>query len=139
MRAGVRQHRGEFPAGPEMPAQPDASDIAIGRRVRRKRLEAGLTQAALGTSLGVSIQQLQKYETGQNRISAARLIDIGAALGVSASALLGEGAPDASDEALLETQGALELLRAYAAIPSDAHRRGLLAMARSLGPDGATA
>lgn len=139
MRLCVRQHRAEPSAGTEMPAQPDASDIAIGRRVRRKRLESGLTQAALGNSLGVSTQQIQKYETGQNRISAARLIDIGAALGVSASALLGEGAPDASDEALLETQGALELLRAYAAIPSDRHRRGVLAMARSLGPDGENA
>ena len=55
-------------------------DIAIGARVRAVRLDCALSQQALADRLGVTFQQLQKYERGTNRIAVARLIDIASAL-----------------------------------------------------------
>ena len=60
----------------------DASDHQIGDRVRARRLLLGLTQEKLGDALGVSFQQVQKYEKGANRISASRLSQIATALDV---------------------------------------------------------
>ena len=60
---------------------PDASDHLIGARVRQLRSECGVSSETLAGRLGVSIQQLQKYETGQNRIAASRLWAMSQALG----------------------------------------------------------
>lgn len=115
-----------------MPVTPEPSDIAIGQRVKFRRQEAGLTQAELGQKIGVSIQQIQKYETGRNRISATRLVEIAGLLKTRASELLGEGLAGDPDSSLLNIPGALTLLRAYADIPIPEHRKGLVAMARTL-------
>jgi transcriptional regulator with XRE-family HTH domain len=58
-------------------------DMWIGRRVRSRRLELGLSQERLAELLGVTFQQVQKYEKGVNRIAASRLFDISAALDAS--------------------------------------------------------
>ncbi len=58
-------------------------DIAVGSRIRHFRLQRGYTQEVLAKKLGVSFQQVQKYETAGNRISASRLYDITQILGVS--------------------------------------------------------
>jgi transcriptional regulator with XRE-family HTH domain len=58
----------------------DGVDRHLGERIRRRRTELGQTQEELGTSLGISYQQVQKYETGANRISAGRLFEIATAL-----------------------------------------------------------
>ena len=60
----------------------DAIDIEIGKRIRQARVAAGLTQTELGARLGISFQQVQKYEKGRNRIGGGRLYKIARALGV---------------------------------------------------------
>lgn len=62
-----------------------AIDIHIGLRLRMRRVILGLGQQHLGTAIGVSFQQIQKYECGQNRLSAARLFDLSTALDVPIS------------------------------------------------------
>lgn len=63
-------------------------DHAFGEMVRNRRILAGLSQAALGEALGLTFQQVQKYELGSNRVSVNRLFALGNALGSSPSALL---------------------------------------------------
>jgi predicted transcriptional regulator len=64
-----------------------AIDAYIGARMRERRLAFNISQNQLGNELGVSFQQIQKYESGQNRVSAARLFDICKALNVSLSSM----------------------------------------------------
>ena len=58
-------------------------DVHLGERIRERRTNFGLNQEDLGAAIGVSKQQIQKYETGQNRVTVSRLYDIGKALGVN--------------------------------------------------------
>lgn len=60
-------------------------DAHVGRRVRELRLLRGMTQAVLAEQLGLSFQQLQKYETGHNRVSASRMFEIAQLLSVDPS------------------------------------------------------
>ena len=62
-----------------MTLEPASLDRRIGERIRLRRTELGMTQHQLAAALGVSYQQIQKYENGANRISAARLWQIGRA------------------------------------------------------------
>ena len=55
---------------------PHPTDVHVGRRARQARLAKGMSQGALGKALGVSFQQVQKYESGANRIGSSRLWDI---------------------------------------------------------------
>lgn len=73
-----------------MSRTPDATDAAVGRRIGERRSALGLSQGALAQRLGVSAQQVQKYEAGANRISASRLSDIAAALGIAPGSLFPE-------------------------------------------------
>lgn len=66
-----------------MSRSPDQIDAHIGRRLAQLRLAAGLTQGGLARSLGLSFQQVQKYEAGTNRVSASRLVRIAELLGGS--------------------------------------------------------
>jgi transcriptional regulator with XRE-family HTH domain len=61
---------------------PNPIDIQLGHRLRSCRLAAGITQQALGAAVGVTFQQIQKYELGTNRISASRLVQFSRVLGV---------------------------------------------------------
>lgn len=70
-----------------MPRSPAAIDALVGHRVAERRAALGLSQTALSQRLGVSPQQVQKYESGANRVSASRLNDIAVALGVAPGAL----------------------------------------------------
>lgn len=109
-------------------------DRAIGARVRHVRKLRGMTQTELGESLGVTFQQIQKYERGTNRISTSALILLAQALNVSPSALLGteeQGRPDL-DMSLLSDDGAYELVQAVAQISSDKLRRMVIELAQSL-------
>ncbi len=117
-------------------------DVHVGKRVRHRRWMVGMTQQQLGDIVGIKFQQIQKYETGMNRISASRLWDIARALDVSISFFF-EGfegeARDAETPAVAETQRgdlladkeALELVRSYYSIP-EAQRRRLFDLARVL-------
>jgi transcriptional regulator with XRE-family HTH domain len=62
-------------------------DVYIGARMRDRRIALGLTQEELGQKLGVSFQQVQKYENGSNRVSAARLFEICEALDLSLASM----------------------------------------------------
>ena len=99
-----------------------------------------MTQQQLADKVGIKFQQIQKYETGANRVSASRLWDIAGALGVPVSFFF-EGmdsqvqsdlavGPDMPDD-ILSDREALELLRSYYAIP-EAQRRRLFDLARVL-------
>ncbi len=64
---------------------PHPVDVHVGSRVKFRRVVQGMSQEQLGSTLGLTFQQVQKYEKGTNRISASRLWDIGDALGVKVS------------------------------------------------------
>ena len=71
---------------------PNSVDVFVGQKVRTQRLNVGVSQEKLGDALGVTFQQVQKYEKGTNRISASRLMQIAAALKVAPTSFF-EGAP----------------------------------------------
>lgn len=111
-------------------------DVHVGQRVRQRRWMVGMTQQALAERVGIKFQQIQKYETGTNRISASRLWDIAAALEVPVSfffeGLEGQVADSSAARGdILTDKEALELVRAYYAIP-EAQRRRLFDLARVL-------
>lgn len=111
-------------------------DVHVGQRIRQRRWMAGITQQQLAERVGIKFQQIQKYETGTNRVSSSRLWDIAAVLDVPVSFFF-EGlegqVPDNSDARgdILTDKEALELVRAYYAIP-EAQRRRLFDLARVL-------
>jgi transcriptional regulator with XRE-family HTH domain len=70
---------------PASPKSPSAIDEFIGARMRERRTALNVSQAELANALGISFQQIQKYEKGLNRVSAARLFDICGALSVPLS------------------------------------------------------
>ena len=112
-------------------------DVHVGKRVRHRRWMVGMTQQQLAERVGIKFQQIQKYETGMNRISASRLWDISETLGVPVSFFF-EGLEDhhaAEDSAmpadLMSDKEALELVRSYYAIP-ETQRRRLFELARVL-------
>jgi transcriptional regulator with XRE-family HTH domain len=67
------------------PKAPGALDRYVGTRVRQRRLEVGMSQEKLGEALGITFQQVQKYEKGTNRVSVSRLHQIAETLGVPLS------------------------------------------------------
>jgi transcriptional regulator with XRE-family HTH domain len=116
-------------------------DEYVGKRVRQRRWMVGYSQQQLGEAVGIKFQQIQKYETGMNRISASRLWDIAETLGVPVTFFF-EGYDGVTLEAdtskvkagqgdLLADKEALELVRSYYAIPEN-QRRKLFDLARVL-------
>jgi transcriptional regulator with XRE-family HTH domain len=94
----------------------------------------GMTQQQLADAVGIKFQQIQKYETGMNRVSASRLWGIAEALDVPISFFfegLSEGEEAMRDNAILADREAMELVRAYTAIPEQ-QRRKLFDLARVL-------
>ena len=111
-------------------------DAHVGKRIRHRRWMVGMTQQQLADKVGIKFQQIQKYETGMNRVSASRLWDVADALGVSISFFfegLGEGQAAATKAQgdMMADKEALELVRSYYAIP-EAQRRRLFDLARVL-------
>ena len=110
-------------------------DVHVGQRVRQRRWMVGMTQQQLGNKVGIKFQQIQKYETGTNRVSASRLWDIAAALDVPVSfffeGLNHEQLGIAGHGDILTDKEALELVRAYYSIP-ETQRRRLFDLARVL-------
>ena len=111
-------------------------DIFVGKRVRHRRWMVGMTQQQLAEQVGIKFQQIQKYETGMNRISASRLWDIAGALKVDVAFFFdGLDADGTADAAAppdpLADKEALDLVRCYYSIP-EAQRRRLFDLARVL-------
>jgi transcriptional regulator with XRE-family HTH domain len=115
------------------------SDVCLGKRLRRRRRMLGLTQQQLAGAVGVRFQQIQKYECGANRISAARLWQLAEALEVPVGYFYDGLSEHARQEAAMDTDGCemftrketLDLVRAYYLL-GERPRRRLLDLAKSL-------
>jgi transcriptional regulator with XRE-family HTH domain len=117
------------------PKRPSAVDVAVGRNVRIWRMVKGLSQVQLANRLGVTFQQVQKYEIGANRIGTGRLVKIAAILGVPISALFegtsGAG-PSQSLLALVSDRRSFRLAHAFAAVKHDAFRVSLVELVEKI-------
>lgn len=117
-------------------------DEYVGKRIRQRRWMVGFTQQQLGDAVGIKFQQIQKYETGMNRVSASRLWDISVAMdvpvtffydgydGVSLSTNTTQAKAGGRGDFLADKE-ALDLVRSYYAIPEN-QRRKLFDLARVL-------
>src|SRR5262245_33618898 len=131
-------------------------DIHVGSRVRFRRMLLGMSQEKLGERLGLTFQQVQKYEKGINRIGASRLFDLAQVLGVSVqffyddaphaearaldteSAAPAEGQGPADEHSIVEflrSRDGLELNRAFVRISDIKARRAIVDLVRSLAND----
>ena len=127
-------------------------DIELGKRIRLRRVEQKISQAELGDKLGVSFQQVQKYEKGTNRVGASRLQQISEILQVPVSFLFdggpsgmvngdsfGEGASPAYVSDFLATSEGLALTRAFTRIGDAKMRRSIVELVEQIasrdGPD----
>ena len=118
---------------------PTETDVLVGTKVRIRRVELGMSQTELATSLGVTFQQVQKYEKGSNRIGASRLHAMAGVLRVPVNYFFPQPA-DGLDHAarptevlsLLGVPGALDLLRNFARINDRSAQRALCVMAKTL-------
>ena len=109
-------------------------DIHVGKRVRNRRWMVGMTQQGLAERVGIKFQQIQKYETGMNRISASRLFEISEALEVPVQHFFEGVTTQAEGEEgrdVLADREAMELIRSYYAMPENQRRR-LFDLARAL-------
>lgn len=119
---------------------PHKVDTHVGQKIRQRRWLVAMTQQKLAEMVGIKFQQIQKYETGANRVSASRLWDIAEALGVPASYFfegmddLASKEPTKGEQApadLMNDKEAMDLVRSYYAIPENQRRR-LFELARVL-------
>lgn len=120
-----------------MAAHPHPIDEHVGRRLRLRRTLIGMSQEELGKQLGLTFQQIQKYEKGANRISASRLVEIGRVLGVTPVFFFedAEGLELESEAAEAEAPGAaegLQLNRAFNQIKDRQVRRAVIEFVRSI-------
>ena len=109
-------------------------DIELGKRIRLRRVEQHISQAELGDKLGVSFQQVQKYEKGVNRVGAARLQQIATALDVPVTFFYdGDGkAREVESLLFLDSAFSLRLLRAYSKIMDQTVQRQLVALMEAI-------
>ncbi|HYG87199.1 MAG TPA: helix-turn-helix transcriptional regulator [Azospirillum sp.] len=131
---------------------PDAVDVHVGSRIRLRRTLMGMSQTALGEAVGLTFQQIQKYEKGGNRVSASRLWQFGQVLDVPVSfffddmpaTVLAERGHPSTTPAGIEAEGTgvmnkretLELVRAYYRIDNDPVRRRLYDLFKAMGSSG---
>ena len=114
---------------------PHQIDIYVGSRVRRRRTLLGLNQTQLGEKLGITFQQVQKYENGANRISASRLYQMTRILDVPVSFFFDgivEGASAWSPDDILVKRETLEFVRAYYRIGDPAARKHLFELIKAM-------
>lgn len=117
---------------------PDPRDIEVGRRVRTFRLQKGLSQQKLADALGLTFQQVQKYEKGTNRIGAGRIQRIAEILDVPVTHFFTQQkragtAPNEIFE-LLDTAAGLRLLRAYMRIRDPQIRQAVAHLVEKIAP-----
>lgn len=112
---------------------PDPVDRAVGARIRVRRVALKMSQTTLANALGRTFQQVQKYETGANRVSASALLKISEALECSVSYLIGEN--EVRGEPTLAEQlppDAIDLVEAYAKVTGKQQRQAILNLTRAL-------
>jgi transcriptional regulator with XRE-family HTH domain len=130
------------PARPQRQKRRSEHDLYAGERLRLARQLAGISQPQLGDALGVSFQAVQKYESGENRLSAGRMVKAAAFLGVDLAFFAKDYAPPTEETgaSLSFTAEEVGLVRAYRALRSEALRtelRRLLATLIAEVPPGA--
>ena len=105
-------------------------EIEIGKKIRLRRVEQRISQSDLGEKLGISFQQVQKYEKGVNRVGAARLQQIATALDVPVTFFYDSNSKTKEVESLLFLDSAysLRLLRAYSKIKDQAVQRHMVSL-----------
>ena len=130
---------------------PHPVDIHVGRRLRLKRTFLGLSQEAVGKQIGVTFQQIQKYERGINRMGASRLYDFAKALGVQVayffegfgdyvvedgvSASAAEPGTAAFEHESVNNRETLEVMRAYYRIKNPAVRKRIIDLIKAMAAD----
>ncbi|MCH4541148.1 MULTISPECIES: helix-turn-helix domain-containing protein [Brucella/Ochrobactrum group] len=127
--------------------KPNPIDVHVGSRIRLRRNMLGLSQEKLGESLGITFQQIQKYEKGTNRVGASRLQAISAILSVPVSFFF-EDAPGSSNQAgfaedneatyvvdFLNSNEGVQLTRAFTKISDPKVRRKIIDLVKSLAAD----
>jgi transcriptional regulator with XRE-family HTH domain len=133
-------------SGGTMTKAPNPIDRHVGSRVRMRRMLIGMSQEKLGEALGVTFQQVQKYEKGTNRIGASRLHRIASILGVSVDFFY-EGAPHVQGSAggfgerpspnyvsdFLTTSEGVQLVKAFLNVKDPKIRRRLIDLIAALG------
>jgi transcriptional regulator with XRE-family HTH domain len=133
--------------------KPNPIDAHVGSRVRLRRMLLGMSQEKLGEHLGLTFQQVQKYEKGVNRIGASRLFDLSRVLGVPVQFFYDEAPGDFDGMAapgfaeqrpaestvveFLSTREGLELNKAFVKITDSRVRRSVVELVRSLGEEDA--
>ncbi|MBL8709397.1 MAG: helix-turn-helix domain-containing protein [Rhodospirillaceae bacterium] len=133
---------------------PNPIDVHVGQRMRQRRTLLGMSQETLGAAIGLTFQQVQKYERGANRVSGSRLFDLAQVLDVpiayffedmpgevqkqSPSKLMGVAAPEPIEFEFdpLARRETLELVRAYFKIPHAATRKRLADLVKALAKAG---
>lgn len=131
--------------------QPNPIDMHVGARLRQRRTLLGLSQERLADSLGITFQQVQKYERGTNRVGSSRLFDVARVLDVPVSYFfedmsagvaaktpsrirgLGESRPESFELDPMAKRETLELVRAYYKISDPAVRKRVFELTKSLG------
>jgi len=130
---------------------PNPIDVHVGQRIRQRRTLLGMSQEKLGEAIGLTFQQVQKYERGANRVGSSRLFDLARVLDVpvtyffdemststaskSPSRLRGlaEPKPEPFEPDPLAKRETLELVRAYYRIPDAQARKRLFELTKALG------
>jgi transcriptional regulator with XRE-family HTH domain len=119
---------------------PNPIDVQVGKRIRMRRLFLRMSQRALANDLGLTFQQLQKYETGANRVSASRLSAVADILGVSIAFFFGDLPLNNKSETPKECKSrelrgrpeTIKLVRLYYAIPDQRVRQQFLEMVKAV-------
>lgn len=119
---------------------PHPIDIHVGKRIRLRRLLLGMNQEALANALGLTFQQVQKYEGGANRVSASRLSAIAAILDVPISFFFGDLEPSQSAIGSEKAEWGerigrpetIELIRCYYSIPDPSSRQKFLELTKAV-------
>jgi len=118
---------------------PRDTDQRVAQRIRQARLRRGLSQGELASAMGLSLQQVHKYETARNRIGAARLVQVAGVLGVDLDWLFDDPRASESDRAPesdraedANSRECLELVRTFHRVPDSDQRAAYLALLRAM-------
>ncbi|MGA9868000.1 MAG: helix-turn-helix transcriptional regulator [Acetobacteraceae bacterium] len=142
------------PPPPDREGRPSPIDVHVGSRIRLRRTLLGMSQERLGDQLGLTFQQVQKYERGVNRVGASRLFDLARVLDVPISFFFDDmpdglagsmgggsrralGMADAQDtlgDDTMTRRETLELVRAYYRISDPNQRKKVLDLVKAMGP-----
>src|ERR1043166_8592029 len=116
-----------------------SADVEVGQRIRARRMAKGMSQTELGELVGVTFQQVQKYEKGINRVGAGRLVRVAEALDVPVSFFFGGTDAGSQDTrailGFLDISYLLRLLRAFSRIPPGGVQRAVVDLVASIAPE----